>query len=116
MMVNGTVVKRWSRSQASHALSTEEAECYSVIIEAPEVSECSAINDDGLGTECTGAGMVRLQRNRSDCLKKRTRTFLRLTGGDQISGGVKMKRVRGEPHLADPSTKGKSWWETDELI
>ena len=31
MMINGTVVKHWSRMQATRALSTSEAEYYAVV-------------------------------------------------------------------------------------
>ena len=43
MMINGTVVKQWSRTQASRGLSTAEAEYYAVITGAAE----------GLGTNST---------------------------------------------------------------
>ena len=56
MMGNCTVVTRWSRTQASHALSTAEAEYYV----------------DRLGTECAGSCLDRLQRSQSDCFEKRT--------------------------------------------
>ena len=36
MMINGTVVKHWSRTQATRALSTAEAEYYAVVTGAAE--------------------------------------------------------------------------------
>ena len=42
MMINGTVVKHWSRTQATRALSTAEAEYYAVV---------NAVNDGRLGRE-----------------------------------------------------------------
>ena len=71
MMVNGTVVKHWSRTQASRSLSTAEAEYYTV--------EMGAAADHGMQSMMTNLGlsvrfscMDRLQRNQSDCFEKRT--------------------------------------------
>ena len=36
MMINGTVVKHWSRTQATRALNTAEAEYYAVVMGAAE--------------------------------------------------------------------------------
>ena len=36
MMINGTVVKHWSRTQATRALSTAEAEYHAVVAGAAE--------------------------------------------------------------------------------
>ena len=41
MMINGTVVKHWSRTQATSALSKAEAEYYAVVTGAEEDLECS---------------------------------------------------------------------------
>ena len=59
-MINGTVVKHWSRTQATRALSTAEAEYYEVVTGAAEAIR-NAVDDDGLGTESTGSCLDGLQ-------------------------------------------------------
>ena len=71
MMVNGTVVKHCSRTQASRSLSTADAEFYTVEMGAAE-GHRHAVDDDRLGIGCAGSCMDRLQRSQSDCFEKST--------------------------------------------
>ena len=89
MMINGAEVQRWSDTQATRALGRAEAECCAVVRD----SRCSqnAVDDDGLGTECTGSCLDGLQRSQGDCVKKRPWEdqtcgieTLVAAGGDQI--------------------------------
>ena len=70
-MVSGTVVKHWSRTQASRALSTAEAEDNAVETGAAEGLGMQSM-DDRLGTDCAGSCLDRLQGSQSDCVEKRT--------------------------------------------
>ena len=67
MMINGTVVQHWSRTQATRALNTTEAEYYAVITGATEALAMQSI-DDGRGT---GSCLDGLQCGQGDCVKKR---------------------------------------------
>ena len=61
MMINGTVVKHWSRTQATRALSTAECEHYTVITEAAgALGVHSMMKDLGLGR--ASSSLDRLQR------------------------------------------------------
>ena len=50
MMINGTVVKHWSRTQATRALSTAEAEYHAVVTGAAE-GTWNAVDDGRLGRD-----------------------------------------------------------------
>ena len=52
---NGTVVKHWSRTQATRALSTAEAEYYAVVTGAPKT--WNAVDDGRLGRDHPSASM-----------------------------------------------------------
>ena len=55
MMINGTVVKHWSRTQATRALSTAEAEYYAVVTGAAEgLGMQSMMADLGVATQVRG--------------------------------------------------------------
>ena len=56
MMINGTVVKHWSRTQAARALSTAAAQYYAVVTGAAEV-QWDTVDDGRLGPERAGAGL-----------------------------------------------------------
>ena len=73
----------------------------------------TAVDDDGLGTKCTGSCLDGLQRSQGDCVKKRLwedqtcrNEILVAAGGDQI-GKCENEAVPGAQHLADHVTKGK---------
>ena len=117
LMINGTVVKHWSRTQVSRALSTAEAEYCAVIPGATEVSEQSIMTDVGLSAQVR----IRTDSNAATAIASRrglgnTRhtdsTYLWL----QEVTKSKRKRVPGEQHLADHSTEAKSWCKMDELM
>ena len=63
MMMNGTVVKHWSRTQATRALSTAEAENYAVITGAAEAlamqSMLMAVDVNGHGLERASSSLDR---------------------------------------------------------
>ena len=61
MMINGTVVKHWSRTQATRALSTAEGEHDTVITEAAEALGMQ-MDDEGLGLGRASSSLDRLQR------------------------------------------------------
>ena len=68
MMINGTVVKHWSRTQATRAVSTEEAEYYAVVTGAAEGPGMqSTMADLGLSTQVRV--LDGLQRCQSDCVE-----------------------------------------------
>ena len=60
MMINGTVVKRWSRTKGTRALITAEVEFLRGHHRSKRGSR-NAVDDGGLGTECTGPCMDGLQ-------------------------------------------------------
>ena len=122
-MVNDTVVRHWSRTQASRALSTAEAD-YSTVVAGTAEGFGNGRDDDRLGSEradsCLG---VRLQRSQSGGFEKGTWKDTRhielkysWLQGVTKSGRVKTKREPGEQHLADHLTKGQSWCGIDEII
>ena len=52
MMINGTVVKHWSRTQATRALNTAEAEYYALVTGAAEgLGMQSMMADLGVSTQ-----------------------------------------------------------------
>ena len=70
IMIKGTVVKHWSRTQRTRGLSTAEAEFYECHHWSSGGSR-NAVGDDGRGRECTGSYLDGLHRSQSDCVKKR---------------------------------------------
>ena len=117
MMINGTVVKHWSRTQATRALSTAEAEYYAVVTGAPE----------GLGMQSMIAYLcvttqvrVSIDSNASKAIASRrglgkTRHVELMYLWLQESGRVKMRRILGKQNLADHLTKGKAWHQIEML-
>ena len=62
---NGTVVKHWSRNQATHALSTAVAESYAVVTGAGEaLGMQSMMTDLGLNAEVFVSGRTPTQPRR----------------------------------------------------
>ena len=120
-MVNGTVLEHWSRTRASRALSTAEAEYYAVVTGAAEGLGMQSMMTDlglsarfGVWADSNAAKAIALRRG----LGKTRRTELKYLWLHEVtnSGRVKMKRLPGEQHLADHLTKGKSSFEIDESI
>ena len=58
MMVSGKVVKHWSRTQASRALSTADADSFAVVTGAAE-----GLGMQSMWTEFAGSCLDRLQRS-----------------------------------------------------
>ena len=120
MMINGTVVKHWSRTQATRALSTAEAEYYAVVTGAAE----------GLGMQSMIAYLcvttqVRVSIDSNAAKATASRRGLGKTRHVELkylwlqemtkSGRVKMRRILGEQNLADHLTKGKAWHQIEML-
>ena len=61
MMINGTVVKHWSRMQATRALSTAETEYYAVVTVAPEGLGMQSMTAD-LGLSAQAAKAIAFRR------------------------------------------------------
>ena len=121
MMINGTVVKHWSRTQATRALSTAEAECCAVVTGAAEgLGMQSMMADLGLRaqvrvwTDSSAAKAIASRRG----LGKTRHVELKYLLLQKVtkSGRVKMRRVSGEHNLANHLTKEKPWHVIDALI
>ena len=119
LVINGIVVKHWSRTQPARALSTAEAEYYAVITGSSGGSP-NAVDDDGLGTECTGSCLHGLQRSQGDCVKK---TWDDLTCGIEIlvaAGGDQIGKSENEPprraKVGGTLDEGKTWREINDFI
>ena len=109
MMINGTVVKHWSRTQATRALSRVLRGRY---------RRCgrpwNAVNEDRLGFERAGAGLDGLQRRQSDCLETRSRedqargteVFV-VAGGNQVRESEDEASPRGA-EFGRPSDEGEA--------
>ena len=121
MMINGTVVKHWSRTQATRALSTAEAEYYAVVTGATEgLGMQSMMADFGLTTQVrvwTDSNAAKAMASRRG-LGETRHVELRYLWLQEMtkSGRVKMRRIPGEQHLADHLTKGKAWHQIEMLI
>ena len=72
MMINGTVVKRWSRTQATRALSTAEAEYYAVVTGAVEGLGMQSMMAD-LGVTIQVRVWTDSNAGQSDSVEKRPR-------------------------------------------
>ena len=121
MMINGTVVKHWSRTQATRALSTAEAEYYAVVTGAAEgLGMQSMMADLGVATQVrvwTDSNAAKAIASRRG-LGKTRHVELRYLWLQEMtkSGRVKMRRIPGEQNLADHLTKGKAWHQIEMLI
>ena len=121
MMINGTVVKHWSRTQATRALSTAEAEYYAVVTGAAEgLGMQSMMADLGVTTQVrvwTDSNAAKAIASRRG-LGKTRHVELRYLWLQEMtkSGRVKMRRIPGEQNLADHLTKGKAWHQIETLI
>ena len=113
MMINGTVVKHWSRMQATRALSTAEAKYYAVVTVAPEGLGMQSMMAD-LGLSAQAAKAIAFRRG----LGKTRYAELKYLWLQEVtkSGRVKMRRIPGEQNLPDHLTKGKPWHENEALI
>ena len=121
MMINGTVVKHWSRTQATRALSTAEAEYYAVVTGTAEgLGMQSMMADLGVTTHVriwTDSNAAKAIASRRDLGKTRHVELRYLWLQDVTkSGRVKMRRIPGEQNLADHLTKGKAWHQIETLI
>ena len=121
MMMNGTVVKHWSRTQATRALSTAEAEYHAVVTGAAEgLGMQSMMADLGVTTHVrvwTDSNAVKAIVSRRGLGKTRHVELRYLWLQDVTkSGRVKMRRIPGEQNLADHLTKGKAWYQIETLI
>ena len=96
MMVNGTVVKHWSRTQATPALSTAEAEHYAVVTVAAEGFGMQSVMAD-LGLSCGGAGLDRLQHRQGNRVETRSRKD-RASGTEvfTVAGGTHVRESEDE--------------------
>ena len=121
MMISGTVVKHWSRTQATRALCTAEAEYYAVVTGAAEGLGMQSMMAD-LGVTTHVRVWTDPKRCQSDSVEKRSRKDS--TRGikvfvaakcDQV-GKSKMRRIPGEQNLSDHLTKGKAWHQIETLI
>ena len=121
MMINGTVVKHWSRTQATRALRTAEAEYYAVVTSAAEgLVKQSMMADLGVTTQVrvwTDSNAAKAIASRRG-LGKTRHVELRYLWLQEMtkSGRVKMRRIPGERNLADHLTKGKAWHQIEMLI
>ena len=121
MMINGTVVKHWSRTQATRALSTAEAEYYAVVTGAAEgLGMQSMMADLGVTTQVrvwTDSNAAKAIASRRG-LGKTRHVELRYLWLQEMtkSGRVKMRRIPGEQNLADHLTKEKAWHQIEKLI
>ena len=121
MMLGGTVVKYWSRTQATRALSVAEAEYCAVVRGAAEgLGAQSLLADLGMQaevniwTDSNGARAIAGRRG----LGKTRHVELKYLWVQEMtnSGQVKMRRVPGTLNLADHLTKGKTWREVEQLV
>ena len=78
MMISGTTVKHWSRTQATRALRQAEAECYQVITGTGDALGLQSMMSD-LGLSAHGSCLDGLQCSQGDCVKRRL-------WGDQTCG------------------------------
>ena len=120
-MINGTVVKHWSRTQATRALSTAEAEYCAVVSGAAEGLGMQSMKADldlsaqvRVWTDSNAAKAIASRRG----LGKTRHVELKYLWLQEVtkSGRVKMRRVAGEQNLSDHLTKEKPWHEIDALI
>ena len=121
MMINGTVVKHWSRTQATRALSTAEAEYYAVVTGAAKglgmqsmVANLGVTTQVRVWTDSNAAKAIASRRGLGETRHVDLR-YLLLQDMTK-SGRVKMRRIRGEQNLADHLTMGKPWHEIEALI
>ena len=121
VMINGTVVKHWSRTQATRALSTAEAEYYAVVTGAAEglgmqsmMADLGVTTHVRIWTDSNAAKAIASRRG----LGKTRHVELRYLWLQDVtkSGRVKMRRIPGEQNLADHLTKGKAWHQIETLI
>ena len=112
MMINGTVVKHWSRTKATRALSTAEAEYCAVVTGAAEgLGMQSMMADLGVTTQvrvCDDSNAAKAIASRRRLGKTRHVELRYLWLQDVTkSGGVKMRRIPSKQNLADLLTKVK---------
>ena len=121
MRINGTVVKRWSRTQATLALSTAEAKYYAVVTGAAEgLGMQSMMADLGVTTQVrvwTDSNAAKAIASRRG-LGKTRHVELRYLWLQEMtkSGRVNMRRIPGEQNLADHLAKEKAWHQIEMLI
>ena len=113
--------EHWSRTQATRALSTAEAEYYSVVTGAAEgLGMQSMMADLGVTTQVriwTDSNAAKAIASRRG-LGKTVHVELRYLWLQEMtkSGRVKMRRIPGEQNLADHLTKEKAWHQIEMLI
>ena len=121
MMMIGTVVKHWSRTQATRELSTAGVEYYAVVTGAAEgLGMQSMMADLGVTTQVrvwTDSNAAKAIASRRGLGKTRHVELRYLWLQEKTkSGRVKMRRIPGEQNLADHLTKGKAWHQIEMLI
>ena len=119
--IAGTVVKHWSRTQATRALSTAEAEYYAVVTGTAErLGMQSMMADFGVTTQVrvwTESKAAKAIASRRGFGKTRHVDLRYLWLQEMtMSGRVKMRRKIGEQNLADHLTNGKAWHQVEMLI
>ena len=112
MMINGTVAKHWSRTQATRSLSTAEAEYYAVVTGAAEglgmqlvMADLGVTTHVRVWTDSNAAKAIASRRG----LGKTRHVELRYLWQQDVtkSGRVKMRRIPGEKKYGRPLNEGK---------
>ena len=121
MEIYGTVVKHWSRTQATRALSTAAAEYYAVVTGATEeLGMQSMMSDLGVTTQVrvwTDSNAAKAIASRRGLGKTRHVELRYLWLQEETtSGRVKMRRIPGEQNQAVDLTKGEAWCQIETLI
>ena len=121
MMMNGTVVKHWSRTEATRVLSTAEAEYYAIVTGAAEgLAMQSMMADLGVTTHVrvwTDSNAAKAIASRRGLGKTRHVELRYLWLQDvTTSGRVKMRRIPGEQNQEVDLTKGEAWCQVETLI
>ena len=113
VMINRTVVNHWSRTQASRVLSTSGGRVLRGSLRSSRRSG-NPVDDGGLGIEFVGLNLDGFQRSRGKRFERRigqdetNRTKIFVAPSDD--------HIPSQQNLADYLTKGKTWFEIDELI
>ena len=112
MMINGTVVKHWSRTQATRALSTAEAEYYAVVTGAAEglgmqsmMADLGVTTHVRIWTDSNAAKAIASRRGRKDSTRG-VEVFV-AAGCDQV-GKSKNEANPRRTESGRPSDEGKS--------
>ena len=111
MMMIGTVVQQWSRTQATRALGTAEAECYAVVTGAAEgLGMQSMMADLGLSalvrfwTDSNAANAIASRRG----LEKTRCVELKHLWLQEVTKSGRVKKSPTGAKLGRPSDEGKA--------